>query len=112
MSNLAKELGLDSETPPDLFIDNRSAIDVAYNPQHHGRMKHVERRHFFIRELVEDHRIRCPFVNSVDNLADFFTKPLPASVFFPMRDHIMNVRAGPSPRGGVNPRNDSVSMSP
>ena len=44
-----------------------------------------------MRELVEDHRIRCCFVYTVDNLADFFTKPLRASVFFPMRDKIMNV---------------------
>ena len=90
--------------------DNKSAIDVAYNPQHHGRMKHVDRRHFFIRELIEEHRIRCPFVNSTDNLADFFTKPLQASVFFPLRDQIMNVpvSSGRGPRGGVKPKGDSV----
>ena len=33
-----------------------------------------------------------PFVASADNLADFFTKPLPASVFFPLRDRIMGAR--------------------
>ena len=32
---------------------------------------HTHIYYFFIRELVEDHRIRCPFVNSVDNRADF-----------------------------------------
>ena len=35
-------------------------------------------------------RIRVPYVNTVDNLADFFTKPLPARTFVPMRDAIMN----------------------
>ena len=54
-------------------------------------MKHVERRHFYVRELVENHRIRCTFVSTVDNLADFFTKPLCAKKFFPMRDQIMNI---------------------
>ena len=54
-------------------------------------MKHVERRHFYVRELVEENRLRCTFVSTVDNLADFFTKDLKASVFFPMRDKIMNV---------------------
>ena len=75
-------------------MDNRSAIDVAYNPEHHTTMKHVDRRHFYVRELVEEHRIRCSFVSTVDNLADFFTKPLKASGpngFFKMRDEIMNV---------------------
>ena len=31
-----------------------------------------------MRELVEAKRINVPFVNSVDNLADYFTKPLDA----------------------------------
>ena len=32
-----------------------------------------------------------PFVRTADNLADFFTKPLSAKVFFPMRDTIMSL---------------------
>ena len=42
----------------------------------HQRTKHIERRHFFVREVVENEKIRVPFVKTVDNLADFFTKPL------------------------------------
>ena len=75
----------------ELSVDNKAAIDLAYNPEHHQRTKHIERRHFFIRELVEAGRIVVPFVSSADNLADFFTKPLAADVFFAMRDRIMNV---------------------
>ena len=37
-------------------------------------------------------RVRVPFVNSHDNLADFFTKPLNAKNFFRLRDIIMNVQ--------------------
>ena len=57
---------------------------------------------FYVRELVEQHRIRVPFVSTVNNLADFFTKPLPAKTFRYFRDRIMNVPsgdAGSSPRG-------------
>ena len=72
-------------------MDNQSAIAISYNPELHSRTKHVDRRHFFIRECVENHLIRVPFVKTVDNLADFFTKPLPSKVFFAMRDQIMNV---------------------
>ena len=74
-----------------LYVDNKSAIDVAYNPQHHGRMKHVDRRHFYVRELVENHTLRVPFVSSARNLADLFTKPLAGPTFFPLRDKVMNV---------------------
>ena len=75
----------------ELHVDNKSAIDVAYNPEHHGRMKHVERKHLYVRELVEDHKLRVTFVRTHDNLADLFTKPLPGHVFFPLRDQVMNV---------------------
>ena len=54
-------------------------------------MKHVERRHLYVRELVENGRLRVPFVRTADNLADLFTKPLAGNVFFPLRDRVMNV---------------------
>jgi len=111
---LASELGVVDPEPLELHMDNKSAIDVAYNPEHHNAMKHVERRHFYVRELVEEHRLRCSFVVTTKNLADFFTKCLPAggdNGFFTVRDIIMNVephlrfnqRSVLGPRGGVEP---------
>jgi hypothetical protein len=74
-----------------LAVDNTAAIDLAYNPQHHKRSKHIERRHFFIRECVEDMKLTVPYVRSAENLADFFTKALDKNIFFALRDRIMNV---------------------
>ena len=92
LSNFLKELGLTSPSQiASLAVDNTAAIDLAYNPQHHKRTKHIERRHFFVRECVEDMKLNVPYVRSVDNLADFFTKPLARNQFFVMRDLIMNV---------------------
>ena len=93
LSAFLRELGFDVDEPPPLHLDNKSAIDLSYNPEHHAKTKHIERRHFFIRECVEDGLIRVPFVSTVDNIADFFTKPLPAKQFYRMRDIIMNVPA-------------------
>ena len=48
--------------------------------------------------------MRVPFVSTVDNLADFFTKSQPPDLFFKMRDTIMNVPAcdrASSTGGGV-----------
>ena len=85
-----------------------TARDLAYNPEHHSKTKHIDRRHFFVRELVEQQRIVVPYVATDDNLADFFTKPLMAKKFFAMRDKIMNnpfpspsLDPGISSRGGV-----------
>ena len=89
----AAELGMtdDPSRSTALFVDNMSAIDVAYNPEHHGKVKHIERRHFFIREAVEDMKIRVPFVATADNWADFFTKALPTKQFVALRNQLMNV---------------------
>ena len=57
-------------------MDNQTGIAIAYNPELHTKTKHIARRHFLIRELVEEQRISVPFVKTTDNWADFFTKPL------------------------------------
>ena len=45
LSNFFGELGFGSGSPVQLSMDNKSAIDLAYNPEHHSRTKHIERRH-------------------------------------------------------------------
>ena len=56
-------------------------------------MKHVERRHFFIRDMVESFELEVPYVPTSRNPADFFTKPFvkgQAKKFYAMRRVIMN----------------------
>ena len=115
IDRFSRELGITAPgaDPIDLLVDNKAAIDVAYNPEHHGRVKHVERRHFFIREMVEEGRIRVPFVSTVDNCADFFTKALTGKQFFILRQRIMNLHEGSKDgsvtlRGGVEPHAESA----
>ena len=64
ISNVLEELGAREIAPVVIDVDNKGAIDVAYNPEHFSRMKHVARRHFFVRECVEHMssraRHRCP----------------------------------------------------
>jgi hypothetical protein len=90
LRGLYNELSRGKSEPTRLHLDCKAAIDTAYNPEHHSKLKHVQRRHFFIRQVVEDHQIIVPYVETDKNLADFFTKPLPARKFFPLRKAIMN----------------------
>ena len=77
--------------PTELYTDSKSARDISYNPEQHSRMKHVLRRHFFVRDMVEEFEISVPFVRTADNWADFFTKPMKsAKEFTRMRAEIMN----------------------
>ena len=86
--------GLNAPEPDEtrLATDSKSARDVSYNPEHHDRMKHVERRHFFIRDMVESFEISVPFVPTDQNPADFFTKPMKnATRFREFRRIVMNL---------------------
>ena len=78
-----------------------AARDLAYNPEHHEKSKHIERRHFYVRELVENEELVVPFVSTTANMADFFTKPLAGEAFFRLRNTIMNLppRSGSAARG-------------
>ena len=42
LRNLLTEFGYQFNGASTLFIDNQSAISVANNPEHHGRMKHLD----------------------------------------------------------------------
>ena len=77
--------------PTELSTDNKAARDLSYNPKHHNRSKHIERRHFYIRDMVEAQEIVVPLVGTADNDADFFTKPLPPKRFKLLRRRVMNL---------------------
>ena len=81
------------QDPTVLSTDNKAARDLSYNPEHHDRSKHIARRHFFIRDMVEEQEIVVPLVGTEDNDADFFTKPLPPNPkrFKMLRRKVMNL---------------------
>ena len=68
-----------------LFCDNMSAINISKNPVLHSRTKHIDIRHHFIRELVEDKIVTLEHVETANQLADIFTKALDASQFEELR---------------------------
>ncbi|KAG7559351.1 Zinc finger PMZ-type [Arabidopsis thaliana x Arabidopsis arenosa] len=59
-----------------VYCDNQSAIDISKNPVQHSRTKHIDVRHHFIRELVEEKKVKIDHVGTEIQLADVFTKAL------------------------------------
>ena len=93
LRKLVKGLGAPEPNPTQLATDSKSARDISYNPEHHDRMKHVERRHFFVRDMVENFELEVPYVSTLENPADFFTKPMKnATRFRELRNAVMNIR--------------------
>lgn len=68
-----------------LYCDNLSAINISKNPIQHSRTKHIDIRHHYIRELVEDNVIKLEHVTTEMQLADIFTKALDANQFENLR---------------------------
>ena len=56
--------------------DNASAINLSKNPIQYSRTKHIDIRHYFLRDHVQNGDISLEFVDTNNQLADIFTKPL------------------------------------
>ena len=88
--------------PSDLSTDNQAARDLSHNPEKHDRTKHVARRHFYVRDMVEALELHVPLVGTKDNYADFLTKPLDKKTFFALRAIFMNELDAPSARSAAS----------
>lgn len=62
--------------PSTLHIDYQSAISVSKNPEHHGRMKHLDLRFYWLRDEVAKKKIRIEHLRTDDMVADIGTKAL------------------------------------
>lgn len=84
--NLLRQITDIKSGPFVLYIDNKSAIDLAKNPVFHGRSKHIDIRYHFIRECVERGEIVLKHINTNEQRADVLTKALCRAKFEGMRE--------------------------
>jgi hypothetical protein len=76
MSQFLAELGYNTSGAAPLLMDNQLAIQVACNPEHHRRMKHLDLRYFWLRnEVVKGHLALC-YIPTTEMAADILTKAL------------------------------------
>ena len=68
-----------------VYCDNTSAINISKNPVQHSKTKHIDIRHHFIRELVENKIVVIEHVATKNQLSDIFTKALDTSRFDSLR---------------------------
>ena len=78
LRNLFSELGLEVKSASTLHLDNQSAISVSNNPEHHGRMKHLDLRCYWLRHTVASGVLAVHHVGTADMVADCLTKPFGA----------------------------------
>ena len=84
MRQTLQDFGVSFDPTP-IFCDNTSTINLAKNPIQHSRTKHIEIRHHFLRDHVEKKDIFLSHVDTQNQLADIFTKPLEEKQFSTLR---------------------------
>jgi hypothetical protein len=78
---ILESMSLPIDYPITVHVDNIGAIFLANNKTTSERTKHVDIRHHFVREYIEDGVVKVIFVKSSENDADLFTKNLPGEVY-------------------------------
>ncbi|WKA05324.1 hypothetical protein VitviT2T_023298 [Vitis vinifera] len=67
--------------PIKLYCDNSGAVANAKEPRNHRKGKHIERKFHLVREIVSRGDVSVEKIASANNIADPFTKTLPARSF-------------------------------
>ena len=77
MKQMLKEYNVEQDVLI-LYCDNLSAINISKNRIQHSRTKHIDIRHHFIRDLVEEKVVTLEHVDTEEQLTNIFTKALDA----------------------------------
>lgn len=95
-----KELGVLLLKTDELYCDNLSAVYLTANPAFHARSKHFENHFHYVRERVALGLVKVHHIPSHLQIADIFTKSLPAATFISLRYKLgVDVPPTPSLRG-------------
>ena len=78
--NILSEFGFPVTLASTLYVDNKSGINVAKNPEHHGRMKQLDLRFYWLRDAVEEGIIDPIYVSTHEQVADILTKAVTKKV--------------------------------
>ena len=85
-----EELGMEFPFPFTLEVDNETARIFANASAHRSKLKHIDCRQEWVK-ILRDKSVCTPVhVPTKDNLADLFTKILPAGDFIRLRDQLLH----------------------
>ena len=81
LRTLLSSIGFSPTSSTDLLCDNNVTITLSEDPAFHTRVKHFDVRYHFLQERAQSNEISLSYVNTKDNIADIFTKPLDTTTF-------------------------------
>lgn len=65
------------DCPTMIKCDNTSAINISKNPIMHSKIKHIPIKYRYLREQVSLKNVMLEYMDTKEQVADIFTKPLP-----------------------------------
>ena len=81
MKRVLQELKVPISGPMKVLCDNQFAINIAKNPVHHDRTKHVEIDRHFVKEKIDENSITLLHLLTNQQITDILTKALPRKAF-------------------------------
>jgi hypothetical protein len=90
LGRLLREFGCLFSNPIVMLEDNQSCIHLSKNPGDFAKSKHIDTRYHFVREQVEKGTIILQKIDTKENLADMFTKPLDRTQFSLIASNIIS----------------------
>ncbi|KAL2230353.1 UNVERIFIED_CONTAM: Retrovirus-related Pol polyprotein from transposon TNT 1-94 [Sesamum indicum] len=97
LSGLLTEIGFLKEKPV-IHSDSQSSIQLCKNPVFHDRIKHIDVRYHFIRDIVSKELIRLEKISSEENSAHMGTKCLPLEKFSTTMEYLLAMMRKPDPK--------------
>lgn len=88
MKYILKDNRVVYEEPIVIYSNNSSAISISKNPVLPSKMKHISIKYHFLWEKISDEEVKMEYVSTKDQIANIFTKPLPAYTFVHLRDKL------------------------
>ena len=88
LARLLAELKGKESSAISLKIDNQSAFQLSKNPVFYDRSKHIDVRYHYIRECIEEDRVKVESIGTAEQLADILTKALGQDRFCELRSRI------------------------
>ena len=64
-----------------IYSDSQSIIHLTKNPTFHARTKDIDVQYHFVRDMVEDGKVKLEKVETLVNIFDALTKPVSTEKF-------------------------------
>ena len=88
LRELLVDLGVHAKGPTVMYLDSKSAIDMAFDPVAFKKTKHILRDAEYLRDMVAREAFRPQHVTSAEQRADVFTKQLMRHAFNTLRAYL------------------------